>query len=363
MLSFLFLPSPIAQVPRHWLRDSLEKIRLVSDVKAGANASSPHAQHSREPPPRRPEPNFSPHLLDSFPSHLPPFSLDTDSLATGAASFEGVVTALLDTHAAVESPAASKPYAYGAATAKQMERQLQKHMAKARVAFSGFGAIQETYSSQGGTPVAGTAGRPTRGRAERPQSGTTRAEARADFFAEVPGDKALKREERAYITHLKQSPLGHPVDPQQLKQVKRDNGGVMPDYVPQALGGAKMGRRPGAPGSRREREGTRAAHASSSDLPVASSSGAAGAAAGAGAGLPPSGNKKATKLKDKRALVKDPPSAEPLPEPSALSGHRFVAQRLFSDEAAAARPATASAIDRLSFAERLQCMIMQVKEM
>jgi len=49
----------------------------------------------------------------------------------------------------------------------------------------------------------------------------------------------------------------------------------------------------------------------------------------------------------------------------------FVAQRLFEKDGngnplpatvVAHRPQTSSAIDRLSFAERLQCMILQVKE-
>ena len=48
-----------------------------------------------------------------------------------------------------------------------------------------------------------------------------------------------------FVKRLKKSPLGMPVDPDKIRQLRRQNKGQLPDYLPHALGGPELGHRPG----------------------------------------------------------------------------------------------------------------------
>ena len=48
-----------------------------------------------------------------------------------------------------------------------------------------------------------------------------------------------------FARRLKKNPLGQPIDPDKIKQMKRQNGGKLPVHIPHALGGPDIGNRPG----------------------------------------------------------------------------------------------------------------------
>ena len=165
----------------------------------------------------------------------------------------------------------------------------------------------------------------------------------------------------------------------------RENGGRPLEYVPAALGGKALGRRPGAPaesftegsgaaagnktkGSTRRQQQQLVPKLSADKLPSASSNEFLPSKIGPKASKPkPVGSKSSTALTDEPQLQQQQRGQESDKLQSTSKATMFVAQRLFSDEdtttpTAVSRPQTSNAIDRLSFAERLQCMIMQVKD-
>lgn len=352
--SILAQNAAVIKVPRHWLLDSLEKIRMVSnnssnDIKGPASATLGAVggvDSNRSPffDIRSSSLQDEPFFMYGFDGRVPfdPLEggseyLDTSSLMSKP-NLAAVVDALLDTHAAVDA-GARKSNKLGMLSHKHLEAQLQRHMGKARQSFSGFIEMQETYLPP-----------------KRPQSAVSSSRKKV----------AVEPKEKNYIKHLKASPLGHPMDPAQLRKELRENGGVLPEYVPAALGGKALGRRPGAPVSPRGAKGRGKKSVVPTlpprPLPVQHPISVAKPSEGS------SGNKAAKLKKDKAAAgrLASTPLNETIATHDTSKTANFVAVRLFKEEGnqgPAARPSTASAIDRLSFAEKLQCMIMSLKDL
>ena len=326
----------VVRLPKQWLRDSLDKIRLVND-KAGGGHSGGGGVGAQ---------SFSPYVLKrEDPTFSYSFGFDggaglvldeaegsmMSSIVGASAGFEDVVTALLDTHAAVDTGTRKAP-ALGMLSAKHLEAQLQRHVAKAKQSFSGFGEIEQTY-----TP------------AKRPQSASM-----------LKKKNKVTPAEPKYIKNLKTSPLGYPIDPAQYRKEMRAHGGQLPEYVPAALGGKGQGRRPGSKVKDKTKTKTSVPLPSSSTthpkklISPGNSLSTPGMFPSNGSSSfgPPPGN----------------PNADAVH--SNTKATTFVAQRLFTGEdgntapvpSSTSRPHTASAIDRLSFAEKLHCMILQVKD-
>lgn len=336
----------VVRLPKQWLRDSLDKIRLVNDKAGGGHSGgqsfSPYVL-------KREEPTFSYSfgfdggaglVLDEAEGSM------MSSIVGTSAGFEDVVTALLDTHAAVDTGTRKPPTTLGMLSAKHLEAQLQRHVTKAKQSFSGFGEIEQTY-----TP------------AKRPQSASMLKKSKD---RDAPA-------ERNYIKNLKTSPLGHPIDPAQYRKEMRAHGGQLPEYVPAALGGKGQGKRPGAATKDKAKDKSKNKTSVDARLGVVA--------------LPADPSKQPKKrlgpgnsLSTPALLASSNGGASFLQTQagnanadavhSNTKATNFVAQRLFTDEdgntapvpSSTSRPHTASAIDRLSFAERLQCMILQVKD-
>jgi len=345
----------VIKVPKHWLKDSLEKIRLVNDNTTGGAAASSSAPFSpggrtnfleMATVTRRSEPAFEINFETGAGFEGINFE-DSTSMISDKANFESVVNALLDTHAAVDT--GPKRHPLGLLSNTHLEAQLQRHMAKAKESFSGFGGMQDVYY---------------------PQKTTTRPQSASAAVASRKKKETNTQQEKNYIRHLKTSPLGHPIDPAQYRKEMREHGGQLPEFVPPSLGGKALGRRPGAPKDPNEMK--KLSRPSSSRAAVVADLSPLPAAAT----MP--GPKKSKKKNKAAAAVTTAhevfPSAVPAasassanaeaPSLSHFKNSTFVAQRLFNEDGVSARPAAAaaSAIDKLSFAERLQCMILQVKE-
>lgn len=167
-----------------------------------------------------------------------------------------------------------------------------------------------------------------------------------------------------FAQHLRESPLGQPVDPAELRRVKRANGGKVPQHVPHALGGPKLGSRPGPDyGSKVKKKSVK----------------------GSGLGLTRRPGDSANK--DSFGPLATADLLNPTPEltrDNSLENEKrntikvakqanFIAKKLFETEAETEKPPAAaaaagtssqeSAVEKLNFAERLQCMIMQVQEL
>jgi hypothetical protein len=346
----------VIKVPKHWLKDSLEKIRLVNDNTTGgatASSSTPFSPGGRTnffdmaTVTRRSEPAFEINFESGAGFEGINFD-DNTSMISDKANFESVVNALLDTHAAVDT--GPKRHPLGLLSNAHLEAQLQRHMAKAKESFSGFDGMQDVYYPQKTAAI-------------RPKSASAAVVARKK-------KDTTTQQEKNYIRHLKTSPLGHPIDPAQYRKEMREHGGQLPEFVPPSLGGKALGRRPGAPRDPNEiklsRPSSSRAAAVADYLPLP-------------AAVTMPGPKKSKKKMSNKAAAAVSTSHEAFPStvPVASSANveapslahsknsTFVAQRLFNDDGVSARPAAAantSAIDKLSFAERLQCMILQVKE-
>jgi len=153
---------------------------------------------------------------------------------------------------------------------------------------------------------------------------------------------------------LKESPLGQPVDPSKVRELKKKNGGKLPMHIPHALGGPKLGSRPGPDyGSKNKKKevagsglGQRPASASARSRPTSASGGLGPLSALAELRPDPVLSEG---IQSKRSTIKKVRQAG------------FLAKKLFDETASAEQED--NAVSKLNFAERLQCMIMQVQEL
>ena len=292
---------------------------------------------------------------------------------------------------------------------------------------SGGGSKKKGNGGSGGPRVYGRGSRPSSAAAagSRPRSAKEAKAAAADFLAtagsrpgsnQQAGGRGLAEESSNYVPgyhgsgvnsnfarRLKKSPLGQPVDPEKIRQMRRSNGGKLPEHIPHALGGPDIGNRPGPDyGSKVKKPAEGGTPASTMQgttspfkgqlkqapsfklLPTAREEAEAAATWETNCGE----GQRETEFALKKSLKKAGSDA------SRKQQHtRFVAQKLFVSEADRERARTAkrrkgetdsnqalseeeeeeaeqhkaekglsgSAVGKLTFAERLQVMIMQVE--
>jgi hypothetical protein len=168
-----------------------------------------------------------------------------------------------------------------------------------------------------------------------------------------------------FAKHIMESPLGEPVDPVLRRKILKENNGTLPLHVPFALGGPKLGSRPGPDhGSKKNHKlskesDSRQGQILSPNPNEASNDTTAKKSAQRFPGLivsddllPSVGNIDERVEAEKRTTIKVARQA------------KFLASKLFDDKpASTVSNEESTAISKLNFAERLQCMIMQVQDL
>jgi hypothetical protein len=166
-----------------------------------------------------------------------------------------------------------------------------------------------------------------------------------------------------FAKNLKESPLGQPVDPEMLKKVKKANGGKIPQHVPHALGGPKLGSRPGPDyGSKVKKPKVLSSGLGQSPSPSRPHS------AHQHTFAPLATTNELHPTPGKHVSINSQLEEEKRKSIKVAKQANFIAKKLFdatTENVPEVEPnrGSATAVEKLNFAERLQCMIMQVSEM
>jgi len=178
-----------------------------------------------------------------------------------------------------------------------------------------------------------------------------------------------------FAQNLKESPLGQPVDPDKIRELKKKNGGKLPMHIPHALGGPKLGNRPGPDyGSKKKKKNVKGSELSS--RPQSSVKRPQNATAA-----------DANNNDNTFGPLATANTLNPTPGTLGIDNHleiakrstikvakqaNYIAKKLFTStnyesvddtDANTNTNDEGSSLMKLNFAERLQCMIMQVQDL
>jgi len=351
--SVLAQSAELVHIPPHWLAGSLENIKRMD--QGGANlAPAPHRASSSVPAPHN---NGADDVSD----------VET-ALLNGGESFEDVLQGLLRNTQQ---------------SARERAGRWSRPVSRSSTGSGGLGrsASHKTMNTYANIPSGGAA-TTTMSTGNLHSTGTSEQQFGVGASGSLSGSphRQVKNEpfdiqKTRFAQSLKESPFGHPVNPDELRRVKQQNGGKLPLHIPHALGGPKLGHRPGPDyGSKKKKKKKKKKKVVGSGLgqtPTTSrpTSAAAFPAFSQTANLHPTPGSHAVDdalEREKRASLKVAKQAS------------FIAHKLFDGPDASAASAVASAapepsmsqdkdkgsaVEKLNFAERLQCMIMQVQEL
>lgn len=171
---------------------------------------------------------------------------------------------------------------------------------------------------------------------------------------------------------IKESPLGQPVDPEKIRKLRKENGGKLPQHVPFAFGGPKIGSRPGPDYGSKTKKREVAGSGLGQSRPGSANPLRPGHMGDGKGSRPQSASGGFGPLSTTAELYPD----QVLPTEGVPEGKRatvkkvraagFLAKKLFDvDDKSSTSGAGEkdTAVNKLNFAERLQCMIMQVQEL
>ncbi len=354
--SVLACNAELVCIPAPWLSRTLQHIRLLGSEETLPMTGLDAPLHSvRSVPGKR---NNGADDISAVETALLSKGVDT-SLAEGS-SFEDVLNSLLSKAQGSVRRAIrwsdSRPTSRGRPSTGGSERPFSRSQSQAA-------GVSLNKDSSAGMLLSNAASLPNFFNSVE-RLGTP-AEVQSPTGNRSPGKVKHDIRKGKFAHGLMVNPLGEPVNPAVRRKLLRKHGGKMPMHIPHALGGPPMGPRPGPDyGSKMKKKDVQSSGLSrrnssrpSSANAVASSSNALGPLANTADLLP-------TTEKGKRVVI------------SAARQASFLAQKLFdrdseelnkSDMQASTPNAVSqgddSAIDKLNFAERLQCMIMQVQEL
>jgi len=285
--------------------------------------------------------------------------LPNDSMISGGASLEDVVTSLL-----------TKTYE----SARQRSIRWSRPGSRSgeggggsRPGSRGGGGMNRSKSQAGGVTLGNSMG----GAASMPDllGGNGASPGKKDKHDILNGK---------FAKGIKESPLGQPVDPEKIRKLRKENGGKLPQHIPFAFGGPKMGSRPGPDYGSKTKKKEVAGSGLGQSRPGSANplrSGRTGDGKGRGS-RPQSASSGFGPLSTTAELYPD--QVLPMEGVPEVQGKRatvkkvraagFLAKKLFGvDDKSKSSTSGAgeedTAVNKLNFAERLQCMIMQVQEL